>query len=128
MHDITTQELLHIINHERNKRNIGSLVISKKLTQAALYHAFDMNKHDFFSHHGNDGADVFARVRRTKTFIEPTGELICKEPYSKNITLKVIENNIVNFLLGAGLIILFLGYVHILQNILLYSSAFKILY
>ncbi len=58
------QEMLNLINSERQKAGVSPLCTNNKLSSAAQGHTDDMVNKDFFSHTGSDGSSVSTRVTR----------------------------------------------------------------
>jgi uncharacterized protein YkwD len=57
-------DMLQLINHARTQRGLAPLHVHAALSRAALAHARDMMRHDYFSHSSLDGASCGARTRR----------------------------------------------------------------
>lgn len=56
------QELIQLINQERQKNNLSSLTIHNALVAAAKRHSEDMAQNNFLSHTGSDGSTPFTRM------------------------------------------------------------------
>ena len=69
-------ELLNIINGERQKNGIGNLNFNTALGNAAQAHADDMAKNGYFSHTGRDGSSPSDRATRAGYPTRLTGENI----------------------------------------------------
>ena len=57
--------LLAAHNREREKKGLGPLKLSEKLSEAAAVHAKDMAEHQKLDHTGSDKSKVAERVKRT---------------------------------------------------------------
>ncbi|ABA57867.1 conserved hypothetical protein [Nitrosococcus oceani ATCC 19707] len=56
------QELIKLINQERQKHNLASLKIHSALVAAAKGHSKDMAQNNFISHRGSNGSSPFTRM------------------------------------------------------------------
>ncbi|MGK7895009.1 MAG: CAP domain-containing protein [Xenococcus sp. (in: cyanobacteria)] len=56
-------QVVSLVNHERNQAGLDSLQIDSQLAQAAQVHSENMADYDFFSHTGADGSSPFDRIR-----------------------------------------------------------------
>lgn len=57
------QELIKLINQERQKHNLSPLESHDALATAAKRHSKDMAENNFLSHTGSDGSSPFTRIR-----------------------------------------------------------------
>ena len=73
-------EMLNLVNGERMKRGIASLVADEKLRAVARAHSQDMFVRGYFSHIDPDGNDPFARMRAAGISFEEAGENIAYAP------------------------------------------------
>jgi uncharacterized protein YkwD len=61
---LEAQQVRQMLNGFRAENGLGSVAPSPQLEAAAMAHALDMARKDFFDHAGSDGSDVMARARR----------------------------------------------------------------
>ena len=59
----TVQEILKVTNHERRRQRVHELTYNPELSKAALVHAQDMARNDYFSHKGKNGSTLADRVK-----------------------------------------------------------------
>ncbi|WP_345039387.1 CAP domain-containing protein [Streptomyces sannanensis] len=62
---VSANEILTMINQERQKAGCSALAVNAQLTQAAQAHADDMERNNLTGHTGSDGSDVKTRIERT---------------------------------------------------------------
>jgi len=62
-YDYTVQEILGCTNTERRRQRIPDLELNSELSKAALAHANDMARNDYFSHSGTNGSTLADRVK-----------------------------------------------------------------
>ncbi len=58
------EELLGLINREREKAGVEPLVLSRTLASLARKHCQDMGEHRFFGHNGSDGLTFQDRLKQ----------------------------------------------------------------
>ncbi|HZG38545.1 MAG TPA: CAP domain-containing protein [Nodosilinea sp.] len=68
------QELLRLVNTERQRANLSPLVMNDKLTTAAQRHAQDMAISRRMSHTGSDGSTMRSRIDATQYNWSTIGE------------------------------------------------------
>jgi len=68
------QELLRLVNTERQRANLSPLVMNDKLTTAAQRHAQDMATSRRMSHTGSDGSTMRSRIDATQYNWSTIGE------------------------------------------------------
>jgi uncharacterized protein YkwD len=56
---------LCLINAERRRRGLPRLRFNRRLAKAAVRHARDMARHDYFAHDSRDGRNFVDRIRRS---------------------------------------------------------------
>lgn len=71
-----TQEIVRLINQERERHGLSPLRLEPRLSQAAQGHSDDMARRDFVSHTGSDGSSYWQRVTRTGYAPQLVGEVI----------------------------------------------------
>lgn len=59
------QEVLNIVNQERQRAGLSPLRLQSQLTAAAQAHSNDMARNNFISHTGYDGSSFVDRIKRT---------------------------------------------------------------
>ena len=70
------QEVTRLINIERTGRGLRPLSIEARLVIAAQQHSDDMATHNFFSHTGSDGRDLWQRLLDVGYSAQLAGEAI----------------------------------------------------
>lgn len=70
------EEVLRLVNLERNKNGLSTLVLNDALNTAAFKHSEDMRLQNYFDHEGKDGSDFSQRAKRAGYTGFPTGENI----------------------------------------------------
>lgn len=68
------QELVTLLNQERQKHNLPALKPVNSLFTAARRHSNDMARNNFFSHTGSDGSSPFTRMRDAGYYYRYAGE------------------------------------------------------
>lgn len=71
-------ELLALVNRDRQARGIAPLVRDARLEAVARAHSADMWNRDFFSHTNPDGLSVFDRLRLAGITVSAAGENLAK--------------------------------------------------
>ncbi len=61
--DPRAQQVLELVNAERNQAGCDALQLEPRLTRAALAHSQDMANRNYFDHHSPDGSSPSDRVR-----------------------------------------------------------------
>ena len=59
------QQVLDLVNQQRQQQGCAALTRSEQLSAAANAHSQDMALHDLFSHTGSDGSSMVSRVEAT---------------------------------------------------------------
>ena len=59
------QQVINLVNQQRQQRGCAALTRSEQLSAAANAHSQDMAIHDLFSHTGSDGSTMVSRVEAT---------------------------------------------------------------
>lgn len=70
------KQVFQLINYERAKRGLGSLIWNDRAAKAARLHSKNMAEQNFFSHRGRDGSMVSDRANRFGVRWESIGENI----------------------------------------------------
>lgn len=74
------QQLLALVNEERQKQGRRSLTIDQDLTEVARAHARDMWQRQYFSHVNPDGQDPFDRLKAANVQFITAGENLALAP------------------------------------------------
>lgn len=74
------EKMLEMINIERKKKGLNSLVMDEKLRELARSYAKDMFKKGYFSHESQDGLSPFDRMERDNIGFNSAGENLALSP------------------------------------------------
>ncbi|MFD2925399.1 CAP domain-containing protein [Halobacillus naozhouensis] len=73
------QQIFEMSNYIRLKHGIDSLVVHDKAAAVAFSHSKDMNEHNYFSHHSQNGDGVGERLRKAEVPYTRAGENIAAQ-------------------------------------------------
>lgn len=74
------QELLILVNKERQQRGLAELRVNEKARQVARKHSQDMFAHGYFSHINQDGLTPFDRMKKGNVSFRAAGENLALAP------------------------------------------------
>lgn len=83
---VAEKEMLRLVNQERAKHGLTSLVMDERLTQLARSHSEDMFKRGYFSHYTKEGLSPFDRMAKFDITFEFAGENLALAP---NVSLAI---------------------------------------
>lgn len=75
-----TDDLLKLINSERQQRGIKTLTLDQNLTSLAQNYSRKMSSENFFSHTDPQGTTPFERLKNAGAFFQTAGENIAYAP------------------------------------------------
>lgn len=61
----SAQQVRQMLNGMRAEQGLGPVTPSPRLEEAAMAHAMDMARNNFFGHTGSDGSKIMKRAKRT---------------------------------------------------------------
>jgi uncharacterized protein YkwD/uncharacterized membrane protein required for colicin V production len=68
------REMLLLVNEERRREGLDTLVMDRELIPVARRHSVDMFERGYFAHTNPDGADPFDRIRAARVRFRTAGE------------------------------------------------------
>lgn len=74
------EEMLRLVNIERQKAGVGVLVMDESLRELARMHSLDMYQRGYFSHHTPEGKDPFDRMKAHNIEYMAAGENLALAP------------------------------------------------
>jgi len=75
---VSIDEISTLVNEERAKNNLPSLVSNSQLAEAATQKALDMTNDDYWSHTAPDGTQPWDFIKRTGYRYERAGENLAR--------------------------------------------------
>ena len=86
------EEMLLIVNRERETAGLGSVVMDGKLSQLARSHSIDMFQRGYFSHYTPEGLSPFDRMNAAHIRYEYAGENLALAP-SADLAMRGLMNS-----------------------------------
>ena len=90
---IIRNNILQLVNHQRQKWGKHLLSLDSRLTKAAQIHSEDMARHRTISHVGSDGSSVAVRIKRTGYRYRAIAENVAMGQQSSREVIKVWMQN-----------------------------------
>ncbi|HUH33406.1 MAG TPA: CvpA family protein [Daejeonella sp.] len=85
-------QMLVLINHEREERNLKPLSADLQLRDVARNHSIDMFRRGYFSHNTPEGKDPFDRIRKANITFMTAGENLALSPNLKTAHTGLMES------------------------------------